>query len=271
MREFINRAQKEIIYVEIATVIEDNIREAAEDTAELDRLAASLEKNQDYPIIIGSNGVVLDGHRRVKAAKRKGLTHLQAIVVEGEVTREEAAAIALRTSVHRKGLTDFERFKAVRLIAVAHPEWSRKTIAQELDLDPPEVTKLLSEGVPEVEEAFRTGEIGLSVRYELAKLPRDCQPVLLAGKLAGTTTRDGLAAQVRRSKVNDKPTARMNRVRCPLPEGTVVVSAASLSLPDTIAILEQALDAARRANKDGLDVRTFQAVLKDKSKKEMKG
>jgi hypothetical protein len=61
---------------------------------------------------------------------------------------------------------------------------------------------------------------------------------------------------------------KLARVRCPLPDGTttVVVSGLEMSLENYIDVLQSALDLAKRANKDALDVRTAERVWKHRAK-----
>jgi ParB family transcriptional regulator, chromosome partitioning protein len=261
--------RREIIRVLVESLIEDNIREGEDDPAELDRLGSSLVKHQDYPIIIRSNRVILDGHRRVRAAKLKGLSELNAIVVDGELTRDQAAEIAVRTAVHRKSLSDWERCKAVRLIAAAHPAWSRSQLAEHLDLDGPEVTKLLTEGVLEVEEAYRQGRIGLSVRYELARLPADRQSAMLAAKLSGGATRDDIAAASRRQRASTKPADRATRIRIDLPSGISVTFSgeAGLSLDLAIEAAGETTRELKRGRDQGLTAKTISKVSTERARK----
>jgi len=60
---------------------------------------------------------------------------------------------------------------------------------------------------------------------------------------------------------------RLARVRCPLNTGTVVVvSGPEMTIEGYISALQQALDQAKRANKEALDIRTAERVWKDRSK-----
>lgn len=60
----------------------------------------------------------------------------------------------------------------------------------------------------------------------------------------------------------------MKRIACPLPSGiSVTVSGAELSLDELIDALGEAQKQAKKAREDGLDAKTFTAVLKDKARK----
>jgi len=60
---------------------------------------------------------------------------------------------------------------------------------------------------------------------------------------------------------------RVKRIACPLPSGvSIVVSGEELSLDDLIEALGEAQKEAKKAREQGLDAKTFRAVMKDKAK-----
>jgi hypothetical protein len=247
-----------------------SLRDDEGEAAELDRLGDSLRKRQDSPLLIGQEpeNEVYDGNRRLRAALRKGIEFLDAVRLPFKPTADQVQEIFLRTAVHRKGLSDFEKFRAVKQIALAHPDWNRKQLAEHLDLEPPEVTKLLSEGCPEVEEAFSQGRIGLSVRYELIRFPIAEQPALLAAKLAGVTTRDGLAAKARRGRIESESAARVQRAKIPVGDGITVTVAGqgSLTIEQILDALSDAAKEVRRARDQGLSIKTLSAVARERAR-----
>jgi malonyl CoA-acyl carrier protein transacylase len=118
-----------------------------------------------------------------------------------------------------------------------------------------------------VQEALEAGRIGVTAVYEIGRAPADQQSELLQLKLSGTS-RDGLADRVRKQKNQSVPQVRVKRIACPLPSGAnVVVSGEELSLDDLIEALGDAQKEARKAREQGLDAKTFSAVMKDKAKK----
>ena len=61
---------------------------------------------------------------------------------------------------------------------------------------------------------------------------------------------------------------KVTRLKCQLPSGVcIVASGQELSLDDLIESLGEAQKEARKAREQGLDAKTFQSVMKDKSKK----
>jgi hypothetical protein len=121
--------------------------------------------------------------------------------------------------------------------------------------------------VPEVQQALEAGEIGITAVYEIARAAPDQQVELLALKRGGAS-RDGLASHVRRQKSEDAPQVRLKRIACPLASGVSITAAGDdLSLDDLIEALGEAQKEARKARDQGLDAKTFSAVMKDKAKK----
>ena len=90
---------------------------------------------------------------------------------------------------------------------------------------------------------------------------------MLCLKLSGIS-RDGLTEHVRKQRKADQAQVRSKRISCLLPSGvSIVASGNSLSLDELITALGEAQSEAKRARDQGLDARTFSAVMKDKSKK----
>jgi hypothetical protein len=118
-----------------------------------------------------------------------------------------------------------------------------------------------------VQQALEAGRIGITAAYEISRVPAEQQGELLRLKLSGTS-RDGLAEHVRKQRRDATPQVRVKRIACPLPSGvSIVASGEDLSLDDLIEALGEAQKEARRAREQGLDAKTFSAVMKDKSKK----
>src|SRR5262245_46456573 len=71
------------------------------DLEELRLLRDSLVKKQLVPLICKPDGTIIDGHRRYRAAMLDGKpTHLDAIIVEGNVTEAQIREMQLTLSLH---------------------------------------------------------------------------------------------------------------------------------------------------------------------------
>src|SRR5262249_21391546 len=115
-------------------------------------------------------------------------------------------------------------------------------------------------------EALQQGKITISDCYAISKLDTKDQPELLALKLSGAS-RDQLE-QAGRKRRNGKPDAvRLEKVTVPLPGGRqVVISGQGLAMADVVDVLGELLKEARKAA-ETYDVKTFQSMMRDRSKR----
>ncbi len=236
--------------------------------AELRRLGESLKARQNDPVQAMPDGTLIDGERRWRAAKLLGLRELAVILTDTPLSDSEAAKLRLTTFFHREDLAPFEKWQACAELMCMNPTWQMKDLAEALHVDPSSVTKMLSPSKcsEEWQQALKEGKVGISDCYAASRLPPEKQAGLLALKLSGAS-RDDLEQVARKTRTPRPDTIKLARVRCPLSTGTVVVvQGPEMDLEQLIETLQAALEAARKANRESLDVRTFEKVLKDKAK-----
>jgi hypothetical protein len=170
----------------------------------------------------------------------------------------------------RENFSDFERWKIVEELRQLYPKWMAKEIAGALQKDPTWVTHYSSPSncIPAVQEAFEAGRLGISDCYAISKVSDRDQHEMLALKLGGAT-RDALEQAVRRiNRPNRNGSAvRLSRIKCPLPNATVIVSGDSIGLDESIDAVLAAAKEMKRARDEGLDARTAQAVWLKRLKK----
>lgn len=239
------------------------------DEAALRELGESLKVRQVQPVLAKSDGMLIAGERRLRAAMLVGLPSLLVIVTDEQITETQIKVIQLTENVHRADLNDGEKCRTCEELLRLNPGWTNKDLASHLKLSEATVTKYLAPGrtIPEVRQALEAGQVGITTVYEIAKAPPESQARLLQMSLAGES-RDGLARHVRAAKQQAAPQTRVKRIVCPLPSGvSVAVSGAELSLDELIEALGEAQKQAKKAREDGLDAKTFTAVLKDKARK----
>jgi ParB/RepB/Spo0J family partition protein len=239
------------------------------DEGELRQLGESLKVRQLQPVLARPDGMLVAGERRLRAAKLVGLKELLVVVSEEPMSESELRIFQLTENLHRADLTDGEKWHACEELLRLNPAWSNKDLAAHLKLSEGTVSKYLAAGkaVLEVQQALEAGEIGITAVYEIARAAPNQQAELLALKRGGAS-RDGLASHVRRQKSDDAPQVRLKRIACPLASGVSITAAGDdLSLDDLIEALGEAQKEARKARDQGLDAKTFSAVMKDKAKK----
>ncbi|MBS0207745.1 MAG: ParB N-terminal domain-containing protein [Planctomycetes bacterium] len=219
------------------------------------------------PLLARPDGTLIDGWRRWLAAQRKGIKELPVIITDRP--EAEIPGIRMATVFHKADLKASEKWQALEEFKRVHPESGMQEIAKLLHIDPSMVTRLLSPSkcTLEWQEALKEGRVGISDCYAASKLPEKEQAALLTMKLSGAS-RDAIEQAGRKSRKANVPAVRMSRVRCMLPSGVcIVTSGEKLSLDDLIESFAEAHKEAKKAREQGLDAKTFQAVMKDKSRK----
>jgi hypothetical protein len=149
-----------------------------------------------------------------------------------------------------------------------NPSWQLKDLAAQLHLDPSMVTRLLSPSkcIDAAQSALREGRIGISDCYAISKLPIEEQAAVLAQKLSARS-RDAIEQAGRKQRVSPT-TVKVTRIKAVLSSGvSIVASGKGLSLDDLIESLGEAQKEAKKAREQGLDAKTFSAVLRDKARK----
>lgn len=228
-------------------------------------LGESLLKKQLVPLLARKNGMLVDGERRWRAAKLAGLQSLDAILIEDSVTPGEVKEIQLITALQRAALNPYETFRGFLDWLKEHPGKGGKDLAAAIHRSEASVsmTLSLSRTVQIVKDAAAAGQIGLKDWHAISQAPEGEQEAMLMAKLQGTST-EGLRRMRRPSNG-----VRTARVKCSMASGVVVTLAGEgegLTLSDIIDTLAQLLKEAKRADEQGLDSKTFSAVLRDKAK-----
>jgi ParB family transcriptional regulator, chromosome partitioning protein len=229
-----------------------------------------LAKGQLQAVGATEDGRMIFGHGRWLAAKSAGIKTLEVKIFPASISETEFKLIGASENLHRKELTGHKKWVLCSGLLSVNPTWQMKDLAEQLYLDPSMLTRLLSPSkcIPAWQEALASGKVGISDCYAASKLAEDEQAELLRQKLGGAS-RDAIE-QSGRKKRNAATTAavKLSRIKAMLPSGVViVVSGKSLTLDDFIESLGEAQREAKKAREQGLDARTYQAVLRDKAKK----
>ncbi len=240
------------------------------DQSALMELADSLVTGQLQPIGVLSDYTLIWGERRLRAALlKKEITHLWAAVFNQEVSESEFLLMRATENFQRAYLTDHEKYLTCKELRDANPQLPLQDLAGHLHLSPGTITKLLSPGNCSVawQEALTAGRVGIGDCYAASGLPEAEQAALLTLKLSGAS-RDAIVHAGRKSRNGNTPSVKVTRVKCQLPSGVCIVASGNgLSLDDLIESLGEAQKEAKKARDQGLDAKTFQSVMKDKSKK----
>ena len=236
------------------------------DENELRMLGDSLKKKQLVPLISRPCGLIVDGERRWRAGRLAGVVSLDCYLLEDNATEAEVKEIQLVTALHRSDLKPYEVFCGFQGWLKARPAATAKELTKAIDRSEALVsmTLSLSKCIKPVQEAAQQGKIGLKDWYAMSQVAPEQQEVMLLAKLNGASADD-------LKKLRKKPgnVVRTAKVKCLMGSGVCVTLAGvgqGISLDDVIETLSELLKEAKKANDQALDVRTFSAVLKDKSK-----
>jgi ParB family chromosome partitioning protein len=235
-----------------------------------------LEVGQLQPIRVrreGDSFVVVDGERRVRAAKMTGkFTKIAAIIEERPLDAAEIEQRQIIANCQRDDLTPLEKARAIHDLMKLRG-WNAGEVAAKLGFTGSMATKLLA--LVELPESIQAlvagGKIPASAGYELSRLGGDAaEQAALAEQIArGSLTRDGLSAIIKRrgaAPAGEKP-ATISRLRASLSGGrTVTLAGEGLTNIDAlIGWLEELLSKARKLRPRGLELGTFARLLKDEA------
>ena len=241
------------------------------DEGELRLLGESMQSiGQIQPTLARPDGRLLAGARRYRAACLVGMDSLLTILTERMLSDTEIRVIQLTENLHRADLSGFEKWRACVELLDMNAGWTQRDVSKAIKVSEAQVTKYLSPSrcIAPFQQALKDGKVTLSHCYTASRLSEPEQQGLLNLILAGATS-EQVARAGRKSRVrtDTAATVKRARVRCPLPTGaTVVVSGAPLDLSGFIDTLSVALELARRAHKEALDVKTAEQVWRDKAR-----
>jgi hypothetical protein len=256
--------------VELDNLTFDNIRQQF-DQGFIHTLSESLKKGQIHPIVVHMPARrVLDGQQRVLAARHGGMKKLLAALTSQNLTRAQIKRVQIISAHHRAPVGGYDQAVAIRDIKADEPETTNKDLGETLDIDASTIGKLLSlfDCIQEVQDAAKAGKLGVTDWYPISRHTPEEQAAMLSLKLNGAS-RDELVreSRKRRKSSGSNPQVRTSRVKCQLAGGSsVVVSGEDMSLDDMIDALAEAHKEAKKARDQGLDVKTFQAVMRDRAK-----
>jgi ParB/RepB/Spo0J family partition protein len=231
--------------------------------------ASILKYGQLQEVIALINGLLISGYRRLYAARLGGIQTLRTFLIEHELEAGRIHVMQGVENIQRENLSEVEIWEMLAEHKRLFPAQMNKDIAAEYDKDPVWVTRYLSPSKcnPAWQEAFRAGLVGISDMCTVSKASEQQQHELLRMKLEEGATRDQLERKTRKARPQEGKSVRTSRLVVPLPSGRkVIINGKNLSQSDVVETLAECLDAAKKAEKEKLDARTWQSVMRDRSK-----
>lgn len=224
------------------------------------------------PVLVrrdGNSFVCLDGERRLRAAKRAGLTTVPVIVDDRELSAVDVTLRQVVVNSQREDLTPVERARAFdRLIQEAG--WTAAEVARRTGFSEATVSRLtaLLTLPDDVVKRVDAGEIPASTAYQIAIAgDGDTQARLANDAALGGLTRDAIVER-RRSKRPRRKSRRnhdaRSQVKVPLGEGRwITVVGPNLSLQSLIEWLETTLNRFRALEPQTMELADAVKALAD--------
>jgi ParB/RepB/Spo0J family partition protein len=151
--------------------------------------------------------IVIDGERRLRAAKKAGLKEMACMCVHGDVAEDIRLEEQLIANCCRKDLEPMERAKAYeRLIKLK--EWNQQQLADRLNIDQASVSHSLAllKLTPAVQAQVSTGEIALTVAKDIATIADPKEQEEVAEEIvSGNMNRAAATEAVKKKKSGTKP------------------------------------------------------------------
>lgn len=245
-----------------------NIRQDPESEGELLLLGESMLKQQISPVGAMSDGELIWGFRRTRAARMVGMKEILVMIFNEPLSQLDQSCYRLTENIHRKDLSPYEKFRACEQIKALNPNWSVKDLAEAIRVTPSTATKLMSPSlcIPAWVDALRDGLVTISDCYVGSQAPDSEQATLLALALSGAN-RNTLQKHVRDKKSSAQPgRGRVSRVSMAISGGVKVIVRGKkpFSLAEVADWLSECQEAARKGIKEKLEIRTWEKVLRDK-------
>lgn len=110
----------------------------------LNAIASGLadKRQMTVPVVLSHDGILLDGHQRLRAMLRNGLTFISAkdVRIADHVTAENALEWAVRYNTQRRHLSVDEKAQAARRLQKQYG-WSQRKIAEAFGVSQPAVAQ----------------------------------------------------------------------------------------------------------------------------------
>jgi len=263
--------QEVIQYLPVDKVeCEGQVREPVTDESVIGTARSIQEIGLQQPIRVRCDGarfVVVDGERRLRAARLIKLPEIAAIVDEKPLCEGEILQRQLICNVQRSDLSPCEKARGIQRLLDA-TKWSAADAAGKLGISSGTAARLLAllKLPDDIRRSVEDGTIPASAGYELSRVCEPEKQAELARQLSeGRLTRDGLTGALKsQRKGTSKKTSQSKRVTAQLAGGqSVTVTGTALTLERLIELLETILGQARRARAKGVDLKSFIRSLKE--------
>ena len=244
------------------------------DEPSIRELATSFEQvGQLFPIRARMDGnafIVVDGERRLRAARLLGWPEIDVIIEEKPLSNAEVIQRQYIANCQRENLTGMERARAMQAL-LEHTGWKLNELATRLAISPAAASRSLAllKLPPDIQQQVADGRIPESAAYQLTSVQDPTEQQVLAEELsAGRLTRDRLNGRLKAQRTANQTTATKptKRLTAHLEGGrSVTVNGTITDIEALITLLEDLLGKCRKARGTGVAVGTFVQMLKEQA------
>jgi len=225
-----------------------------------------------YPIIATTDLEILDGNRRHTAVLLVAGPEAEVPVCLTDEPWSEAVKleIQMESAQHQRGLSAYETYLGASQWLALNKNATARDLAQRIKVNEGHLSKVLSLSRcnRKWHQAAAQESVGISDWWAASKVSEQEQEQMLEMKLRGASS-GTLANHARQQRNGDEPKVRTSRVKCELAGGVIITVAGNeLGLDEVIEALGAAQKAARQARNQNLDVKTWSAVMHDRTAKE---
>ncbi|MGA2230849.1 MAG: ParB/RepB/Spo0J family partition protein [Tepidisphaeraceae bacterium] len=263
--------QEQIQYLPLERIaVAPQVREHFNEESLLGLAQSLREVGLQQPIRVRRDGdkfVVVDGERRLRAARKAGFATVAVIIEEKELCSAEVILRQLVANCQRDDLGPLEAARAIDLL-MKQSQWSATETASKLGLSNAAITRALSLlSLPEaIRQHVERGEIRPSAACQLASVEDAEKQASLTRQLVdGTLTRDALVGKLRaeRHQSEARTSTRPTRASAKLNGGrSITIIAPALTLETLIETLEGVLNRARHVRSKGTSLKEFIKLLR---------
>ncbi len=220
------------------------------------------------PLIAFENGkryTIADGHRRFEACYLLDIMEIPVLVLPAKPDAETLLLMQLAANGMRENLKPSERASAYRRLKDMRG-LSHGDMASLMNVSKSVVTETLSylDLPPEALALLDSGQLAGSTAYAISRAPDEATRLELLDKaVRGELRRDDAMRRVNRRGAT-RSARQTASFQLPSAEITIALENEP-EIPVVMELLRELVRECRRAEKQGLNVRTFERVLKDRS------
>lgn len=230
---------------------------------ELAALAATIaEGGILQPLLVRRDGdrfVVLDGERRLRAAKQAGLRRVPVIVRDREMAASEVLRTQLVIDCQKVHASAIDRARAIQAL-IEETQWSAAEVSRTSGLSQAQISKYLAllEASPDIQDQVARGDLAASTAYHITRVEDKEERARMADRASrGALTRDNAANTSRRRAKRKSQRDRSARAIPLAPGLSLVVRDANVTLDALATATEEFLVRVRNACTGGLTLDGF--------------